>query len=85
MSDVNVVYKHSALERTRDVWRERYHEPGRSGYRAADGRMGLGETIGVPSGRSSADRCTQAVKGERRGLEVFSGPDFVHLQKPARA
>jgi hypothetical protein len=27
VSDVNVVYKRSALERTRDVWRERYHEP----------------------------------------------------------
>jgi hypothetical protein len=27
VSDVNVVYKRRALEQTREIWRERYHEP----------------------------------------------------------
>src|SRR5215208_7078445 len=27
LTDVNVVYKRQALERTRDIWHEKYHEP----------------------------------------------------------
>jgi hypothetical protein len=27
LTDVNVVYKRQALEQTRDIWREKYHEP----------------------------------------------------------
>jgi hypothetical protein len=27
LTDVNVVYKRQALERTRDIWRDKYHEP----------------------------------------------------------
>lgn len=39
VSDVNVVYKRSALERTRALWRERYHEPVVHGALARDGEV----------------------------------------------